>query len=127
MYRLNALKSVRWLMLAAVTSWIAACHKWVPLDPLASGLEAQAALSAADRSELQFHMVDGTVKKGKLVEFAGDSVTIGSSAGVPGVVQLEAVSSAAAREWNGTGTAILVGGGVLLGILIGASLATPFP
>ena len=126
MYRLNALKSVRWLMLAAVTSWIAACHKWVPLEPLVSGLEAQAALATADRSERQLQMADGTVKKGKLVEFAGDSVSISSSAGPPAVVGLESVVSADVREWNGTGTSILVAGGVLLAIMIGASLASPW-
>ena len=126
MFERRAWRSVRYLTLVAATSWITACHQWVPLDPLANGLEAQAALSAADRTELQLNMVDGTVKQGKLVEFAGDSITIGSSAGAPGVVQLEAVASADAREWNGTGTTILVVGGVLLGILIGASLASPW-
>jgi hypothetical protein len=126
MFERSAWRSVSCLALVAATSWIAACHKWVPLDPLASGLEAQAALATADRSELQLHMVDGTVKDGKLVELAGDSLTIGSNAEPPVVVRLESVRSADAREWNGTGTAILVLGGVLLGIMVGASLASPW-
>jgi hypothetical protein len=69
-------------------------------------------------------MADGTVKKGKLIELFEDSVTVGSTGGAPGVVRLDAVTSADAREWNDTGTAILVGGGVLLGAMIVAGLAS---
>lgn len=103
----------------ALTVWLSACYKWVPLRPPTVELPAQASKPVEDRDELRLHVGQSGKVEGTLAELTQDSVVLVDD-GARVTLALESVSHVDARRFNLTGTVILVGGVI---VVIGAGLA----
>jgi hypothetical protein len=114
MFAKNRARLTGCLPLLAAIIGTSACQKWVPLQPLNLGLEAQACRPLPDRDELRLDLSDGTVMEGKLVALSADSVTVGSDPVYSVTVSIEQIRNAEARQPDGKGTA-LTGIGITLG------------
>ena len=112
------------IFLVSAVGWLAGCHSWVRLDPVAEAVDAQSRIEPDERDDLRFHLDNGRVIEGKVVGLNGDTVEVGRE-GVRSVpVPLERVRGAEIRQLDsGKTIGLVIGTAVTVGAIVGLVVA----
>lgn len=79
MRRLRRSALVRCFVLPlALTLWLGACHKWVPVQPPVPALSEQASRPAHERNRVRLHLGSGATVEGTVTELAADTLVLGA-------------------------------------------------